>query len=240
MPVAGGIGITPLIGAAQALCRRGADFPLHFAVRSRGDAPISTALRLLGERPTVHAGARPPSRSRAVFAALPPETCLFCGPMRMLEAARLPGRLRAPAADLRYETFGSSGQSPRETFRVGCGCRHRDRRPARPLDAGVLNEAGHEVIGDCRRGECGVCAIDVVEVDGEIDHRDVFFSEDQKQESRKLCTCVSRAHGVITVDTLERAGRDLTCANPASSRDHDFDTRSAGHLPGIGPHRRQS
>ena len=68
----------------------------------------------------------------------------------------------------------------------------------------VLNEAGCEVMSDCRRGECGVCAIEVVAVEGEIDHRDVFFSDHQKQENRKICACVSRAHGFITVDTLHR------------------------------------
>jgi len=68
----------------------------------------------------------------------------------------------------------------------------------------VLNEAGHEVISDCKRGECGVCAIDVVDIDGEIDHRDVFFSDHQKRENRKICPCVSRARGTITVDTLHR------------------------------------
>ncbi|MFN5409311.1 MAG: oxidoreductase, partial [Bradyrhizobium sp.] len=46
---------------------------------------------------------------------------------------------------------------------------------------------------------------DVVAVEGEIDHRDVFFSDEQKHDNRKLCACVSRAHGVVTIDTLERA-----------------------------------
>jgi ferredoxin len=68
------------------------------------------------------------------------------------------------------------------------------------LDA--LNDAGFEVISDCRRGECGVCAIDLVAGDGEVDHRDVFFSEHQKREGRKICPCVSRARGTITVDML--------------------------------------
>ena len=70
--------------------------------------------------------------------------------------------------------------------------------------AAALNDAGYEVISNCQRGECGVCAIDVVGVDGEIDHRDVFFSDHQKQGNAKICPCVSRARGVLTVDTLHR------------------------------------
>jgi vanillate O-demethylase ferredoxin subunit len=70
------------------------------------------------------------------------------------------------------------------------------------LDA--LNAAGFEVISDCQRGECGVCAVDVVAVEGEIDHRDVFFSDQQKHDNRKICPCVSRAIGVVTIDTLYR------------------------------------
>lgn len=207
--VAGGIGITPMTGIARALARRTVDVTLHFAVRSRGEAAYIDELSgLLGDRLVIHAG----NEGRrlefgAVFANLPPRaTTLVCGPMRMLDDARrawaAAGR---PLADLSYETFGSSGRLPTEPFKV------------RLIDAGVeldipadrslldvLNAAGHEVISDCRRGECGVCAVDVVGVDGEIDHRDVFFSEHQKRENRKICPCVSRARGVLTVDTLHR------------------------------------
>ncbi|WP_040728795.1 2Fe-2S iron-sulfur cluster-binding protein, partial [Nocardiopsis chromatogenes] len=58
------------------------------------------------------------------------------------------------------------------------------------LDA--LDRAGVDTMFDCRKGECGLCQVDVVSVDGDIDHRDVFFSERQKAASAKLCTCVSR------------------------------------------------
>jgi dimethylamine monooxygenase subunit B len=127
--------------------------------------------------------------------------------MRMLDAARhaweATGR---PLADLRYETFGSSGLLPTEAFRVrlkDAGVEFVIPSDRSMLD--VLNEAGHEVISDCRRGECGVCAIDVVGIEGEIDHRDVFFSDHQKLVNQKICACVSRARGVLTIDTLHRA-----------------------------------
>ncbi|MGY8682376.1 PDR/VanB family oxidoreductase [Bradyrhizobium sp. UFLA05-153] len=208
--VAGGIGITPIVGAAQALVRRDAGVTLHYAVRSRQDAAyIDHLTALLGDRLVVHAsdeGGR--LDLDALFAALPRDAlALFCGPMRMLDAARHAwlgaGR---PLSDLRYETFGSSGSLPTEAFRVrlkGSDVEFEIPRERSMLD--VLNAAGHEVMYDCKRGECGLCAIDVVDVQGEIDHRDVFFSDHQKQENQKICACVSRARGTITVDTLHRA-----------------------------------
>ena len=69
----------------------------------------------------------------------------------------------------------------------------------------ALEEAGVGMIWDCRRGECGLCALPILEVDGIVDHRDVFFSDAEKAGDAKLCTCVSRVYGnAITVDTADR------------------------------------
>jgi vanillate O-demethylase ferredoxin subunit len=208
--VAGGIGITPIVGAADALARRGADVTLHYAVRSRADAAYLDRLQeLLGDRLLLHASDEGRRLDLdALFASLPSSAlALFCGPMRMLDHARHAWiGTGHPLPDLRYETFGSSGVLPTEGFRVrlkGSGVELEIPRERSMLD--VLNAAGHEVMYDCKRGECGLCAVDVVEIEGEIDHRDVFFSDHQKESNRKICTCVSRARGTITVDTLHRA-----------------------------------
>ena len=207
--IAGGIGITPITGIASALRRRNIDTQLHYAVRSRGDAAFLDELSAtLGDRLSMYAsdeGARVDLDT--TFRALPADAiAIMCGPMRMLEAARRAWNAagRAPA-DLRYETFGSSGLLPTAEFRV----RLKDSdtelvvsQTSSMLDA--LNGAGFEVMSDCQRGECGVCAVDVISVEGEIDHRDVFFSDQQKRDNRKICPCVSRAIGVVTIDTLYR------------------------------------
>lgn len=188
--IAGGIGITPQIGAAQAIARRDSQFTLHYAVPSRDQAVyLDVLVPLLNERLNIHAS----NEGRRLdfddlFAPLPPDALtLLCGPMRMLDTARRAwtGAGRA-LSDLRHETFGSSGSLPTEGFRVCLAdpaielVIPRDRSL---LD--VLNEAGYDVIADCRRGECGVCAIDLVNIDGELDHRDVFFSEQQKRANAR-------------------------------------------------------
>ncbi len=207
--IAGGIGITPMLGIAAALARKPVDVAMHYAVRSRQDAAyLDELVTLLGDRLSVHAGdAGQRLDLDATFASLPSDAmAIMCGPMRMLEAARkswaAAGR---PASDLRFETFGSSGLLPTESFRV----RVKDTGaeievPQSRSMLAALNDAGFEVISDCQRGECGVCAIDVTAIDGEIDHRDVFFSDEQKHGNRKICPCVSRARGTVTVDTLYR------------------------------------
>jgi len=207
--IAGGIGITPVTGIAAALRRRNIDVTLHYAVKSRGDAAFLDELTaLLGDLLIVHAsdeGAR--LDLDATFRALPDDAiAIMCGPMRMLEAARRAWNDigRAPA-DLRSETFGSSGLKPTAEFRVRL--KGSDTELVVPQNSSMLdalNAAGFEVISDCQRGECGVCAVDVIAVEGEIDHRDVFFSDQQKHDNRKICPCVSRAIGVVTIDTLYR------------------------------------
>ncbi|SFJ85114.1 vanillate O-demethylase ferredoxin subunit [Bradyrhizobium sp. Gha] len=199
-----------LVSTRDLLPRRGSDVTLHYAVRGRADAAyLDDIAGLLGDRLVVHASGEGKRLDLdALFASLPKGTlALFCGPMRMLDAARHAWiGAGHPLSDLRYETFGSSGTLPTETFRV----RLKDTdveleipRERSMLD--VLNASGFEVISDGKRGECGLCAIDVVAVDGESDHRDVVFSDYQKQSNTKIRTCVSRARGTITVDTLLRA-----------------------------------
>ncbi|MBC7579324.1 MAG: oxidoreductase [Tardiphaga sp.] len=227
--IAGGIGITPITGIAHALRHRdGIDVELHYAMKSRTEAAYLEELSdLLRHRLIVHASDEADRLDfDDIFAALPVDAmAILCGPMRMLEAARRAWNAsgRAPS-DLRYETFGSSGLLPTAEFRVRL--KHSGAEIVVPQNRSMLaalNDAGFEVMSDCERGECGVCAIDVTAIDGEIDHRDVFFSDHQKQANAKICPCVSRAIGTVTVDTLYRPdtpqGRlsDLPAMPPAAT-----------------------
>ena len=48
----------------------------------------------------------------------------------------------------------------------------------------ALTRAGLDITYDCRKGECGLCLLDVSCLDGVIDHRDVFLSAHQPAASR--------------------------------------------------------
>lgn len=207
--VAGGIGVTPLVGMAQELAAKGADVRLLHAVRNPGEAAYGESLRAcLGERYRLHASAQGDRLDLAeAFAALAPGgLAAICGPMPMLDSAKRAWAAQGrPAADLRWETFGSSGHLSTEPFVVKLPRFGREIAvPASRSLLEALEEAGLDVISDCRRGECGLCAVDILACDGEVDHRDVFFSAHQKRENRKLCACVSRAHGTLTIDTAYR------------------------------------
>ncbi|MFN3349270.1 PDR/VanB family oxidoreductase [Pseudorhodoplanes sp.] len=207
--IAGGIGITPLVGMAHALARAGAALRMHYCVRSRDELAFADELRAaLGDRLQTFVSAEGQRLDlEASLASLAPGgLAAVCGPLPLLDQARSIWRaLGRPVGDLRYETFGSSGQLATQTFRLRIAPGGREIVVAENqsiLDA--LEDAGIGVISDCRRGECGVCALNIVAVDGEVDHRDVFFSDHQKQENTRLCACVSRAVGTITIDPLLR------------------------------------
>ena len=111
-------------------------------------------------------------------------------------------RVGRPASLLRFETFGSGGSLPTVAFEIRVprtGLRVTVLSDGSALQA--LERAGGEVMSDCLRGECGLCAVPILAADGPIDHRDVFLSPRQKARGEEICLCVSRlAGGTLTVD----------------------------------------
>lgn len=210
--LAGGIGITPIFTMAMALAHESANFRLLYACRRRQDLALGEELKeRIGDRLKTfidEEGARIDLDSE--IASLSPAGEFYvCGPIGLLEAAKRHWQQRGrPMEQLRFETFGNSGRFASEPFKVKIprlGIELDVRVGETMLEA--LEARGVEMISDCRRGECGLCALPILETDGIVDHRDVFFSEEEKAASDKLCTCVSRVvAGSITIDTADRAG----------------------------------
>ena len=205
--IAGGIGITPILSMVRSLAPR-AKLRLLYAGHTRPSLAFEAELHaLLGDRLELVIGADGQRIDfDAEFAKLHAEgEAYICGPNAMLTSARSAwARTGRSAALLRFETFGAGGTRDAEPFRVHVrdhGVTLEVARDASLFD--TLARAGIELAHDCLRGECGLCAVDVVG-DATLDHRCVFLSEEQRHEGRKICACVSRAVGEVTIDTFYR------------------------------------
>ena len=184
--VAGGIGITALVAMGKALKARGADYRFVYGARSRD------LMAFLDE----------------LVAGVPDGGELYvCGPTPMLDAIKTAwAQAGRRPADLRFETFGSSGRFAPEAFTVRIprlGLETLVPHDVSMLEA--LEACGADMMFDCRRGECGLCEVKVLDVDGVIDHRDVFLSDEQHRAGDRLQCCVSR---VVSARTGGLAGGD--------------------------------
>lgn len=210
--LAGGIGITAIANMAAVLRNVKADYTVVYAGRSRAAMAYLTDLHdLHGDRLQVHVDDEGSSLDvNALIGGIDPGTELYmCGPIRLMDAVRRGWTERELALpDLRYETFGNSGWYDPEEFVV--------RIPRLGVEAKVgpgrsmleaLEDAGVDMMFDCRKGECGLCEVRILNLDGAVDHRDVFYSERQQHAQEKMCCCVSRAVSSTTGSRADSPGR---------------------------------
>jgi ferredoxin-NADP reductase len=207
---AGGIGITALVAMGKALKARGADYRFVYGARSRDLMAFADDLVAEhGDRLDLRIDDEGNSLDVADLVAGVPDggELYVCGPTPMLDAIKAAWAAagRRPA-DLRFETFGSSGRFAPEAFTVRIprlGLETLVSHDVSMLEA--LEACGADMMFDCRRGECGLCQVKVLDVQGAIDHRDVFLSDAQHEANDRLQTCVSR---VVSPRTAGLAGAD--------------------------------
>ncbi|MEY8840150.1 2Fe-2S iron-sulfur cluster-binding protein, partial [Cribrihabitans sp. XS_ASV171] len=195
--LAGGIGITPMISMAAELKSAGTPVELHYAVRSR-------ALMAYGEELTDHLGEAlhlhcddddSALELDALIADLGARHFYICGPRGLIDAARAKAEAAGVPADrVHVELFdyASAGAAGDEAFEVEIASTGEVVQvPADKTIIEALEEAGHDLIYDCQRGDCGICQTDVLE--GVPDHRDVVLSEEERASGKIMQICVSRA-----------------------------------------------
>lgn len=195
--IAGGIGVTAIMAMAAVLKRIGADYTLMYAARSKEAMAFREELEALhGDNLQIFLDEdKNFIQIPELIASLDDSTELYiCGPIRLMDAVRrtwLDSELEN--TNLRFETFGASGWYDPEEFIV--------RIPAKNVEVLVnkqhsmleaLEAAGVDMLSDCRKGECGLCEVRVLNLKGRVDHRDVFYSERQKEVNEKISCCVSR------------------------------------------------
>jgi vanillate O-demethylase ferredoxin subunit len=197
---AGGIGITPMLAMATQLTREDRAFDLHYCARSAGrmafrqrlaDAPFAARVHLhLDDGPAAQ---------RFDPQALPgpgaDERAYVCGPRGFMDAVI--GALKAkgwPDERIHFESFSAPASDPAAGgFEVQLG----HGGAVVPVSAGqsvaeALRQAGLAVSLSCEQGICGTCALRVL--DGVPDHRDMYFSDDEKAANDRFTPCCSRSH----------------------------------------------
>lgn len=209
--LAGGIGVTAVLGMGRLLARLGADYRFVYAGRSRDAmAYLDELVEEHGDRLEVHVDAEGAQLDvPALVSGLDLTTELYmCGPIRLMDAVRRSWQdFELSLPNLRYETFGNSGWFDPQEFTVRIprlGIETVVPKDQSMLEA--LEAAGADMMFDCRKGECGLCEVEVLDLSGDIDHRDVFYSERQQRASAKMCCCVSR----VTARNPLRPGSVLT------------------------------
>ena len=193
--LAGGIGITPILCMARALQEQQSPFELHYVARSRDVAAYCAEVEALGGQCWFDGG--DPSQgmplSQVVASPLADTHLYVCGPKPFIAAALEQASQQGWAqAQLHSELF--TGVLPTEgeqAFTV-------ELRPSGQvlevlagqsvMDA--MEAAGMDPMFDCRRGECGICVVQVLE--GEPEHLDICLTARERADGR-FCTCVSRA-----------------------------------------------
>ena len=198
--VAGGIGVTPLTSMATQRRAENAQVRLHYAGRSRALMAFLPELQaLLGVDLHVHVdeeAGTPLDIAALLDACAPTDQLHVCGPQVMLDAVLAQAHARGwPPERVHFELFAApTSQAGDQAFELVLAKSGQTLHvPADQSILDVLIAAGCDPMFDCKRGECGVCAVDVLE--GEPEHRDYVLTEREKSAGKVIQTCISRCKG---------------------------------------------
>jgi ferredoxin-NADP reductase len=200
--IAGGIGITPLVSMAAALRAEGKSYALHYTGRSLDQLALVPELQAgVADALTLYADddedlARRLDLRRLLAGCKPSQALYTCGPKGMIDAVRdLALELGWHIDQLHYELFveaaAEAGDRGFEVELTQSGTRLQVAAGQTILDAMI--EAGLDPMFDCKRGECGVCAVPVLS--GAIEHRDNCLSASERAAGKVIQICISRAKG---------------------------------------------
>lgn len=194
--IAGGIGVTPMIGMLRAAESAGADWQLAYLGRERAHmAYLDELLAEFGERVTPFvSGDGDRFEVEVRLAELATDTAVYCcGPDRLMDAVEAAMDDRLDAVHLeRFHPRELDATTPNFEFTVYAA--KSDVEFTVPDDESILMAAdfeGIEVPGDCLEGTCGSCETRVLL--GQVEHRDSVLGPQARRESATMMICVSRA-----------------------------------------------
>ncbi|HVR51449.1 MAG TPA: PDR/VanB family oxidoreductase [Pseudorhodoferax sp.] len=205
--LAGGIGVTPLLSMAQRLATVGADFALHYCTRSAARTAFRAEIAAAPWAPRVHLhfddgdAAQKLDAARLLAAPAAGTHLYVCGPTGFID--HVVGTATAQGwdkANVHLEYFGAAPQdtSGDGSFEVRIASSGQTLRvaPDQTVTQALLAH-GIEIMTSCEQGVCGTCITRVLQ--GECEHRDLYFTDAEKAANDQFTPCCSRAKGPLLV-----------------------------------------
>jgi dimethylamine monooxygenase subunit B len=191
---AAGIGITPFLSMMAELKEKKTSFELHYAAKSEELCSFYSLIKeKYADETTFYFSNR---QNRLSIDSLLDHKIgthvYFCGPESFITIFKNEAeRIVYPKTSIHYELFSVSIPQSDKAFQVELtsGLSITVSKNQSLLEALLSN--GINTPYSCRVGRCGTCEVKVL--DGEIEHRDLFLTEEQKHTNGCILTCVSRA-----------------------------------------------
>lgn len=199
--IAGGIGITPILGMANRLIELKKPFELIYCTRSPDVTAYLEEVTALPNTTVHHSYGVEDDRYDFWdhFETPSPTAVYCCGPAGLIEEIQaLSGHWSEN--QIHFEDFaGVEAIRPDDReFQIHLAKSNMTLTvPKNKSILEVLRDTGIEMFSSCESGTCGTCKVSVLE--GNVDHRDLALMDDQKANS--IMVCVSRAQdGDLTLD----------------------------------------
>ncbi len=194
---AAGIGITPFMTMMEDLTVEGKSFELHYAARTKEDCAFYDYLNTRYPRKCHFYFSRTENPNKMTPITMAEHQIgshvYFCGPVSMVKEFRKAAESYGyPSHSIHFELFAATDGGPKNPFVVNLvktGKKVEISEEETLLEA--LLKAGVETPYSCKVGGCGSCEVEVVE--GEVDHRDHYYKDEEKRTKKVILTCSSRA-----------------------------------------------
>lgn len=194
--IAGGIGITPILAMARKLKQSGHAFHLHYIGRTLNEMAYAETLQHeFDERLTLHISTQQAVNLEKILLEVAHDALFYvCGSERLLKGfQQVALSLGISETRLHFERFSAPDTLNAQAIEVEL------RRSGKILhvnpDVSILSAveaAGVKTLSDCKVGNCGTCAVNVLE--GIPQHLDSALTERERTQGKKMCICISRAN----------------------------------------------
>ncbi|ADZ92827.1 PDR/VanB family oxidoreductase [Marinomonas mediterranea] len=197
--IGGGIGITPMIAMAYELTHAGRSFELWYCSRSPETSGFLDELKSapFADKVNLHfdseQGGKPLNLDSVLQDKQSNSHVYVCGPTGFMEWV-IDTSLKKGFADeaIHREFFTVDVEKGGNSFEVYA--EQSDITVTVKEDESVadaLKAAGVKVQVSCEQGTCGTCLCDVLE--GTPEHRDVYLTDDEKDDNDQMTLCCSRS-----------------------------------------------